>query len=99
MQHKLCCVPPSEVGDSAGGPVGVQLALQPAWAGQQLLQIFQAPSSHQVVAHVLQEHRQQSGFRRKYPVHHVSSIIAALHHALGQGPGRAGAQMLRLFRI
>ena len=64
MHHRACCAPPSEVGHGAGGPVGVQLALQPAWAGQQLLQVFQAPGSHQVVAHVLQEHRKRSDFRR-----------------------------------
>ena len=99
MQHKLCGVPPPEVGHSAGGPVGVQLALQPARAGQQLLQVVQAPGSHQVVAHVLQEHGKRSSFRRERPMHRISSIIAALHHASGQNSGRAGAQMLQLCRV
>lgn len=53
---RQACSLPSEVCDSAGSAIGVQLALQPAWAGKQLLKVLQPACSHQVMSHILQHH-------------------------------------------
>ena len=91
MQVKVGCAPPSEVGHSAGSPIGVQLALQPARAGEQLLQVFQPPGSNQVVAHILQEHRERSACAAFLYVSMPAPSFTALHHASVQGPGRSDA--------
>ena len=51
---------PAEVGDNGGGAVGVQLALQPARAGQQLLQVVQPPRARQVVPNILRRASRRS---------------------------------------